>query len=80
MLRDVATRWNSTFDMLTFAILYRKPIRAVTRNSNLAIYQLTAQEWDYAAELKRALQVSTIDFMTIPLVLIHTLWPVSIDF
>ena len=63
MPRDVATRWNSTYEMLDFAVQYRKPIRALTvdiRLPTLAKQQLSALEWELAAELKRALKVSTI--------------------
>jgi len=35
MLRDVATRWNSTYDMLVFALQYQVPIDRVTSDKSL---------------------------------------------
>ncbi|KAG1871908.1 hypothetical protein C8R48DRAFT_570036, partial [Suillus tomentosus] len=34
MPRDVATRWNSTFDMLTFALEYREAIDIICADKN----------------------------------------------
>ena len=30
MPRDVSTRWNSTFDMLDFALTYRRALESLT--------------------------------------------------
>ena len=37
MPHDVSTRWNSTFDMLDFAINYRKAIDAMTDKRKLGL-------------------------------------------
>ena len=57
MPRDVATCWNSTFDMLEFAIDYRLAIDAVTsiRDLNLRKYELADNEWDIAMKLCNSL-------------------------
>lgn len=60
MPRDVPTRWNSTFDMLEFAIQYRVAIDAMTadRDFGLREYELTPTEWNIAIELQHVLKVS----------------------
>ena len=62
MPRDVATRWNSTFDMLDFAIDYRLAIDAVTSNRDLSLrkYELADNEWAIATNLHDTLKVRTI--------------------
>jgi hypothetical protein len=59
MPRDVATRWNSTFDMLRFAIEYRVAIDMVTaeRNMKLRNFELGKEEWKIAEELCEVLKV-----------------------
>lgn len=59
MPRDVATRWNSTYDMLAFAVEYNRAIKTLTLDidSKLTDFQLSAEEWGYAGELARALKV-----------------------
>jgi hypothetical protein len=43
MPRDVTTRWNSTYDMLKFALEYRKAIDILTadRQNDLRNYELS---------------------------------------
>jgi hypothetical protein len=64
MPRDVATRWNSTFDMLNFAIDYRAAIDAITSNRdlNLRKYELEDNEWVIAVNLRDTLKVCTVLF------------------
>jgi hypothetical protein len=59
MPRDVPTRWNSTFDMLSFAIDYRAAINTVTSNRdlNLRKYELEDDEWVIAENLRDTLKV-----------------------
>jgi len=60
MPRDVSTRWNSTFDMLDFAIQYRPAIDTMTaaRDFGLRQYELVPAEWKIASELRDVLKVS----------------------
>ena len=60
MPRDVATRWNSTFDMLEFALLYHEPLDALTslREMKLRAYELSEGEWKIAEQLSGVLKVS----------------------
>ena len=58
MPRDVSTRWNSTFDMLDFAIAYRTALDDLTSNRdlNLRKYELEDDEWAVAINLRDTLE------------------------
>ena len=53
MPRDVRTRWNSTYDMLQFALEYKDAVKMVTSDlsNNLQKYELDNEEWVIAKEL-----------------------------
>ena len=59
MPRDVSTRWNSTYDMLDFALNYRLAIDSITstRELNLRKYELQDDEWAVAENLRDTLKV-----------------------
>jgi hypothetical protein len=59
MPRDVTTRWNSTFDMLDFALQYRKAIDSISgeRELELRQFELSASEWKIAEQLRDVLKV-----------------------
>jgi hypothetical protein len=59
MPRDVTTRWNSTFDMLEFAIEYQDALDVITgdREMKLRQYEMDEEEWDIARQLCEALKV-----------------------
>ncbi|TFY74982.1 hypothetical protein EWM64_g9031 [Hericium alpestre] len=59
MPQDVSTRWNSTYDMLEFALEYKCAVRAVVGNTRLSLdkYKLTAQEWSIAQQLQDLLHI-----------------------
>jgi hypothetical protein len=51
--RDVVTRWNSTYYMLSFAVKYRSAIDAMTADKSLKLrnYELETEEWAIAEDL-----------------------------
>ena len=64
MPRDVTTRWNSTYDMVEFAIEYRAAIDSMTaaRDLDLRKYELIPEEWKIALELRDMLKVGVCNF------------------
>jgi len=56
--RDVATRWNSSFTLILFALEYRPAFDSMTKN-NPALFAdaLSVAEWEILAELKNLLKV-----------------------
>jgi hypothetical protein len=56
---NVSTWWNSTFDLLKFAIEYRPAIDTMTAtwDFDLCKYELVPVEWKIAGELCEVLQV-----------------------
>jgi hypothetical protein len=61
MPRDVSTRWNSTYDMLKFALNYRAALDVITgeRDMKLRKYELKDTEWHIASQLRDILDVSS---------------------
>lgn len=59
MPRDVRTRWNSTFDMLNFAIEHIVPINTITGNREMKLrqYELSEAEWNIVRKLQDVLKV-----------------------
>jgi len=64
MPHDVTTQWNSTFNMLAFAILYQSAINNITadKNGNLRKYKLDDDEWKIAVQLHDMLKVHGYPF------------------
>lgn len=60
MPRDVATRWNSTLDLLEYALEHRKAIDLVTQRHELGLrdLELTDEEWEIVGQLQSILKVS----------------------
>ena len=58
MPRDVSMRWNSTFDMVDFAIDYQPAIDAITSNRDMKMrsLELDTPEWAIAKELRDTLK------------------------
>jgi hypothetical protein len=59
MPRDVSTRWNSTYDMLAFAIDHKVAVNRMTADveNGLRAYEMDVKEWGYALELHAVLKV-----------------------
>ena len=59
MPRDVTTHWNSTYDMLNFAIEYRQAIDTLTADQRheLRAYELNEREWIIVSQLCDVLKV-----------------------
>ena len=60
MPRDVTTRWNSTYDMLDFAVKYRNALDKMTsdRKNDLRRYEMDDNDWKLAEQLRNVLEVS----------------------
>jgi hypothetical protein len=58
--RDVTTRWNSTYDMIRFAVKYRSPIDTITADKALKLrkFELDDEDWKIAGDLVAVLEVS----------------------
>ena len=58
MPQDISTHWNSTFDMVNFAIDYQLAIDAITGNCDMKMQslELDAPEWTIAKELCETLK------------------------
>ena len=64
MPRDVLTRWNSTYDMLEFAVEYREAIDSITGNQRMKLrqYELSEEDWEIAMKLHDVLKVGHFSF------------------
>ncbi|KAF6744789.1 hypothetical protein DFP72DRAFT_825141 [Ephemerocybe angulata] len=61
MPRDVATRWNSTYDMLSFALEYRQAIARMSADADTGLrrFELDRKEWEIVGQLVEVLKVRT---------------------
>ncbi len=57
MPRDVVTRWNSTYDMLIFALEYRRAIDKISGDREMRKYELDEEEWSLVKQLCDILEV-----------------------
>ncbi|XP_062191235.1 zinc finger BED domain-containing protein RICESLEEPER 2-like [Phragmites australis] len=54
---DVATRWNSTYEMLNSASEYKRAFEALTREDTQYVHEPSIEEWDMAKKLCSMLKV-----------------------
>jgi hypothetical protein len=59
MPRDVTTWWNSTYDMLAFALEFRDALESITGNQKMKLrqYELSEEDWHIAGKLRDVLKV-----------------------
>ena len=64
MPRDIQTRWNSTYDMLEFAISYQEAIDSITANREMKLrqFEISEAEWEIATQLRDVLKVISARF------------------
>jgi hypothetical protein len=69
MPRDVTTRWNSTYDMLEFAIEYLEALESITGNQRMKLrqYELTEDDWKIAIMLHDVLKVCSYSTCRLPI-------------
>ena len=60
MPQDVSTRWNSTYDMLKFALKYQDALDTITGDKEMKLqkYEMDEEEWEIARQLRDVLEVS----------------------
>jgi exoribonuclease II len=65
MPRDVTTRWNSTFDMLDFAVEHITAINTITANRDMKLrqYELSEGDWAIARQLRDVLKVCSLFYL-----------------
>ncbi|KIK17074.1 hypothetical protein PISMIDRAFT_74078, partial [Pisolithus microcarpus 441] len=65
MPRDVLTRWNSSFDLLEYALNHRKAIDTVTQRRELGLrkFELGDHEWELVEQLHDILKDATLFFL-----------------
>lgn len=58
--RDVKTRWNSTYRLLTTALDYREAVDTITGDRRLGLreLELSEEEWTVLTQLRDVLKVS----------------------
>ena len=62
--RDVRTRWNSTYDMLVVGIEYKEALKKFCADADhgLRDFEMSAAEWEIAAQIRDALKVCVLLF------------------
>lgn len=59
---DVATQWNSTFDMLNYTLKYWQVVNQVTQQRDLGLhkYEMLDEEWQVVDQLCSILEVGSV--------------------
>lgn len=60
--RDVRTRWNSTYTMLSFFAEYREAVDKLTEDRKLGLrkFEISEEEWGAVGEICQVLKVSKV--------------------
>ena len=66
MPRNIATYWNSTYDMLIFALNYRQAIDEITADKDMRKYELSEDEWALVQQLGDVLAVRCASYHSLP--------------
>ena len=66
MPRDVATRWNYTYEMLNFTYNYRDTYNKLCANRNMKMrkYEIEDYKWEIVRQLADILKVNWFSFHT----------------
>ena len=61
MPRDVATRWNYTYEMLNFAYTYREAYNELCANRDMKMrkFEVEDREWEIVKQLADILKVKS---------------------
>jgi len=64
MPRDVATRWNYTYEMLNFAYTYRDAYNELSSNRDMKMrkFEIEDHEWEIVKQLAEVLKVNCFFF------------------
>ncbi|KAF8547112.1 hypothetical protein OG21DRAFT_1425432, partial [Imleria badia] len=64
LLQDVATRWNSTFNMLDYALQHLDTVDGITQKQELGLrkFELSDEEWTVVEQLHMVLKDATLFF------------------
>ena len=67
MPRDIATHWNSMYEMLAFAYKYCRAYNELTANCdmNMRTYELSNEDWKIVKDLAAVLKVRTLIYSKI---------------
>jgi hypothetical protein len=59
MPQDITTQWNSTYDMLKFAIMYHEALDTITGDQEMKLrqYEMDEDKWEIASQLCKVLKV-----------------------
>ena len=62
MPRDVTTCWNSTYDMLEFALSFWEVLNTITGEIEMKLrkYEMDGNVWEVSNQLRAVLKVSVI--------------------
>ena len=60
MPHDVTMRWNSTYDMLEYALNHHQAVDSITQHCDLQKYELSHNEWWIFQQLHDVLKICAL--------------------